>query len=269
MFLIVCTRRARSSLVISLGFGFAEGDVTEHHTGAERVVGGVDDLSEDRAALEQKLLDSMLYAIDNDVRYQLLTGYIDQFADTTVEEALKALIREGSWILTEKGLVVFSDIYEIGSYADGVVRFTVPYEELEGVLREEWMPVERPQDGSLDIVSLDEMASGSLHLLDKITVSEQEQEFCVYASGTVYAISVDSVVYISDDTGFYPTETHWYCSYLSNNGIQIQTRIPDGMPDLMIRTMDPEGQTHSLLITQNGEDGSVSLLEEGKVEAVG
>lgn len=229
----------------------------------------LDDLSEDRAALEQLLLDQMLRTVNDDVRYQPLLAYIEQFAGADPESALKALIREGSWTLSNKGLAVFSDIYEIGSYADGIVRFTVPYEELTGVLREEWMPVERPADGSLSIVSLDELASGSLHLLDRISVSDYDQEFCVYAQGTVYDISVDTVTYIDDDTGFYPTETHWYCSYLSDNGIQIKTSIPDGMPDLLIRTADAAGQTHSFLVTQSGEDGSVLLLEEARVVAVG
>lgn len=229
----------------------------------------LDDLSADRPALEKALLDMMTDTVQNDVRYQPLIGYVEQFTELTMEDALKALIREGSWILGEKGLTVFSDINEIGSYADGVVRFTLPYEELDGLLLEQWMPMERPVDGSLSIVPLDKLENGTLNLFDKVTVSGDGQEFCVFAEGAVYDVSVDSVTYISDEVGFYQTETHWYGSYLSDNGIQIQTMIPEGMPNVMIRYLDAAGQSHSFLVTQSGEDGSVLLLEEEMVEAVG
>ena len=77
------------------------------------------------------------------------------------------------------------------------------------------------------------------------------------------------MTYINDDQGFYQTDTHWYCSYLSNLGVQVQTMIPEGMPDLMIRCRDGNGTAHSFLITQSGDDGSVLLLEEDNVVAVG
>ncbi len=230
----------------------------------------VDDLSADREALEQLLLDEMNNKLHNDVRYKPILEYMTAFRpEQELEEQLRALIRDGSWSLDSVGLTVFSDIYELGSYADGIVRFTVPYAELEGVLPEGWMPPEAKESGSLRIIGLNEKGANSVRLLDKVTVSDTGAEFRVYAEGTVYDVSIDSVTYISDDVGFYQTETHWYGSFLSNAGIQVQTEIPDGMPDLMIRYTDGEGLVHSLLITQSGEDGSILLLEEAKVEAVG
>ena len=41
------------------------------------------------------------------------------------------------------------------------------------------------------------------------------------------------------------------------------------MPDLMIRCRDESGTEHSFLLTESGEDGSVLLLEEDNVAAVG
>ena len=104
-------------------------------------------------------------------------------------------------------------------------------------------------------------------LIDKVTVSEDGAEFRLFAKGTAYNVTIDSVAYIND--GFYQTDSHWYCSYLSNTGVQIKTAIPEGMPDLMVRCVDAEGQAHSYLVTQSGEDGSILLLQEEHVDAVG
>lgn len=229
-----------------------------------------DDLASDRAALEKLVLDNMNETLKNDVRYKPVFDYMTSFnPDQNLDDSLKALIREGSWVLDAEGLTVFSDIYEIGSYADGVVRFTVPYEQLSGIMNDTLMPPEREADGEIRIMGLNDPGSSAIHLLDKVTVSDDGSEFRVYADGVLYDVSIDSVTYINDDIGFYQTETHWYCSYLSNAGVQVQTMIPDGMPNLMIRYRDADGALHSYLITQSGLDGSVLLMEEEQVAAVG
>ena len=231
---------------------------------------GFDDLATDRAMLEQFLLDRMDQVLQNDVRYQPVFDYLSAFyPDGDLNEQLKNLFRDGSWTLNEEGLVVFSDLYEIGSYADGIVRFVVPYEELNGLINEAWMPVERIAGGEIHIMGIHDAGSREVRLLDKVFVSDNGSEFRVFAEGTVYDVSVSSVIYVNDDVGFYQTYTHWHCSYLSDLGVQIQTEIPDGMPNLMIRYCDADGTVHSFLVTESGEDGSVLLLEEDRVVAVG
>ena len=230
----------------------------------------LDDIAADRAALEEAMLAKMTDLIENDVRYQPVKEYMKAFQpDLELNDALRSLFREGSWLLDDEGFAVFSDLYEIGSYADGILRFSLSYEELDGILREEYLPFARSESGELFIRSIDSPRSASVILVDKVTTDEKGSEFRVFSQGTVYDVSIDSVVYISDHVGFYQTTTHWYCSYLSNAGVQVQTLIPDGMPDLMIRYLDENGQPHSFLITRSGEDGTVILLEEEHVEAVG
>lgn len=230
----------------------------------------LDDIASDRGALEQAMLAKMTDTVQNDVRYQTIRDYMLNFrTDSDLESALKELFREGSWFLNDEGLVVFSDLYEIGSYADGIIRFTLSYEELQGLISDRYMPVERPEGGSLQILDIDHSGAASVSLIDKVTVSEDGSEFRVFASGTVYDVTIDSVTYIDDGVGFYVTDMHWFCSYLSNSGVQVQTGIPQGMPDLMVRCVDENGDAFSYLVTQSAEDGSVLLLQEEHVTAVG
>ena len=229
----------------------------------------MDDLTEDRAALEQALLEHMLDTVDNDVRYQPILGYLEQFGGKKLSDALREIIREGSWELNEEGLTVFSDIGELGSFADGVIRFTLPYDELEGLVDERFFPVERPEDGSLRVLALEDAADPGMPLVDKVTLNANGQEICVAVSGTVYGLTVESVSYFSDAIGFYQTNTHWYGSYLCDCGLQIRTELPDGMPNLMIRYTDAAGLSHRYLLTQSGEDGSLILMDAESITAVG
>lgn len=265
----VIALRYRTSSYTGGAHGLYTDRVSVFDTASGRLL-GFDDLSADRNALEALLLKTMDDQLHNDVRYLPILDYMTTFnPDLELDDMLKSLFREGSWTLDGEGLTVFSDVYELGSYADGIVRFTVPYEELNGVLDEAWMPFDKPADGSLQIKDLDDRDGRAIRLLDKVTITKNGSEFRVYAEGTVYDVSIDSVTYISDDIGFYQTETHWYCSYLSNVGVQVQTKIPDGMPDLMVAYRDSSGERRSFLITESGDDGSVLLLEEEHVTAVG
>ena len=230
----------------------------------------LDTLFTDRAAFEQAMLNRMQELIETDVRYRGIQEYMLNFRpgdDQT--EALRALLREGSWLLSDEGFTVFSDIGELGGYASGIYRFTLRYDELEGLLREEYLPVERPESGELMILELDDANAASVHLIDKVTVSDTGAEFRIFAQGTLYGITIESVSYVSDDVGFYQTDSHWYCSYLSNAGVQVQTDIPDGMPNLMLRYFDAAGTQYRYLVTQSGEDGSIILLPAEHVTAVG
>ena len=50
--------------------------------------------------------------------------------------ALSALLREGSWYFSGSGMVIFSSLYEISSYAAGIIQFEIPYSELAGHIDE-------------------------------------------------------------------------------------------------------------------------------------
>ena len=67
---------------------------------------------------------------------------------------------------------------------------------------------------------------------------------------------------------FYETAQLWHCSYISDSAIQLQTVIPEGMPNIMLSYATAGGETHRLLISQSGKDGSLLLVDES-IEAVG
>ena len=67
---------------------------------------------------------------------------------------------------------------------------------------------------------------------------------------------------------FYETERHWYASFMTDCALQIRTAIPGGMPDLMIAYTDADYVEHRLFLSENSDNGHVTLVDD-TIEAVG
>ena len=177
-------------------------------------------------------------------------------------------MRGGSFYFDEQGLVIFSDVYELASYADGIISFVFPYDQLYGYLDESWFPAQRTGEGTLEVVALSDVPDGGLWIVDRLALDEDAGEWCLVARGTLYDVTV-SDAYYSDFTGsFFEHGQLWKAGELRNSGLQILTDIPDGLPNLMIRYRTADGQEHTRLLSQSGEDGHPMLVDD-TVEAVG
>ncbi len=247
------------------GYYFNRGYVYDTQTGELLTL---DKLSDDPEAFKQFILDYIVDLAENGEEYEAYKAELDNLDD--LNSALGALVREGSWYFDENGLVIFSDVYELASYAAGIISFNIPYADLAEHIDAKWLPVERQSgDGSFEVSMQSDVPSGSIELLDKVEVSADGEELCLKAVGTVYDINISSVEYADYNHKFFETDRHWACSYMQNCAIQLVTLIPDGMPNLMISYTTADGVQHQYLISQSGEDGSVFLIDADNVEAIG
>lgn len=222
----------------------------------------LDTLSDDADALRAFLSEYLVRTYEEDTSIQERTdGFIP---DGDYWTALTALLREGSWYFDHEGMVIFSDLYEISSYAAGPIRFTVPYDELAGHVDAKYIPEDFTCEGGFSVVSAADMTEGSIEIIDKLTVSADGQELYFIADGTVCEVSVSSVDYA--DT-FYETAQLWYCSEMTDSALQLVTLIPEGMPNLMLRYYTAGGE-HRLYLTESGENGRL-ILSDDNIEAVG
>lgn len=55
------------------------------------------------------------------------------------EQALPDALSDGNWCLTNEGLSIVFDPYEIAPYVAGSQTFVIPYEELEGLIQPQWV----------------------------------------------------------------------------------------------------------------------------------
>lgn len=182
-------------------------------------------------------------------------------------DPIAALVRDGAWYFDHDGMVFFSQPYELGPYASGIIDFTVPYGELDGQIYDKYLPPEYDAaDGALALKAQSDFADGSIEIIDKVTLTEGGEALCLEAAGTVYDLRLSSVDYTD---AFYETARLWAASYMSDCILQLETVIPDGMPDLMVSYRSSDGALSRMLLTQSGEDGAYILMDETAVEAVG
>ncbi|MGM9537828.1 MAG: DUF3298 domain-containing protein [Candidatus Onthomonas sp.] len=56
------------------------------------------------------------------------------------EDGLTDVVQDARFYLDEEGVIFLADPYLIGPYSSGVIEFHLPYSELEGVLKENYVP---------------------------------------------------------------------------------------------------------------------------------
>lgn len=220
-------------------------------------------ISADRAGLREFLNGKLVQIVQTDADIQERTqGFIDPDA---VDTTLGALLRDGSWYFDYDGMVVFSDLYEISSYAAGIISFRIPYAELEGRIDSRFFPEQGTASGSFRALSAEDMKDGSTQIVDMLKVSGEGQTVYLEAEGEVRDVKITSVAYSGY---FYDLAQLWSCSGLKDSALQLVTDIPDGMPNLKITWRDADGQ-QARYLTQSGEDGTLILMPVDSVEAVG
>ena len=223
----------------------------------------LEDLSGDYDALAAFLTDYMVNTVENDpeLAQRIDLGLFEE--GTGYAEILAPLLRQGAWYFDSQGLVIFSSLYEISSYAAGPIFFCIPYADLQGHIDNRWLPGEIQGSGSLELAAGGEMLPDNTPIIDKLDVDNEGESLYLIARGSVKNLRIARGEYVNS---FYVTEELWNCASMDNCALQLRCLIPEGMPNLRISYDDAQG-SHSYYLSHSGVDGSVILTDA--VEAVG
>ncbi len=223
----------------------------------------LEDLSGDYDALAAFLTDYMVNTVENDpeLAQRIDLGLFEE--GTGYAEILAPLLRQGAWYFDGQGLVIFSSLYEISSYAAGPIVFSIPYADLQGHIDDRWLPAEIQDSGSLELAAGGEMLPDNTPIIDKLDVGAEGESLYLIARGSVKNLRIAKGEYVNS---FYVTENLWNCASMENCALQLQCLIPEGMPNLRVSFDDAQG-SHSYYLSHSGLDGSVILTDT--VEAVG
>jgi len=180
-------------------------------------------------------------------------------------EVTEELLASCEWYLSENGIVIVLDSDEVREAVYSPVELTVPYEELNGLLSENYSKRVKETDGTIAVSSVDPNEENKVEILDRVVCCDGGQEYLLSVENGVADVTLYRVTYSGDS--FYITDTVWYCSYMQDCAVQISTIIPEGAPNLMISYKTAEGETEEVLLTESGEDGSIILMDD--FQAVG
>ena len=181
----------------------------------------------------------------------------------TVEERFgQGLDVEDGWYLSNEGLCIFFSPYEIAPYATGEVKATIPYEKLNGLLRDAFFPVEK--SGGVGVVNATlwtEAAQTDFEQFYDVTIDHEGEVILLSTNGLVYDLTLEYGYWDSEGTVFYPTATVFAASSLSfSEAVILRLFIPDVLSNMRLTYTTDEG-TIQKYIFQSGMDGSILLLD--------
>lgn len=99
------------------------------------------------------------------------------------------------WYFNNDGLVVFFNQYELAPYAAGIIKVTISYDELDGILLEEYYPQDSLRSKTTGVVELEEPASDTTVFTAKLGEGESRY-FTV--NNILYNVQVSEVYFVED-----------------------------------------------------------------------
>ena len=218
------------------------------------------DLSSDEAALKAQLVSEMLAlaAEDADGYY---SGRLDLTDPADYETAFTALLREGSWYPGTDGFHLFSELYELGSYAAGITDFVIPYENLASVLDARWIPAAAELTAEPEFVAMENVPDGSVDIVDRVILGDGGGSWLLYCQGEARNLSLWTGAYDEIFEGFVPECQVFFTGSLKDAALQVAMEIPGDLPCAMLRYTDLNG-LHERTVSLSGENGDLLLSEE-------
>ncbi len=221
-------------------------------------------------------LGSILYHLDSkDELCNLVLNKLNEIRDSAAlyenyEDTVRAAfdgdesINE-AFYFTTTGLCFYFAPYEIAPYSSGTVIVSIPYEQLTGIIGDQFFPVERQRSsGYIEAHLFSEDDYAQYEQFAEITTDAGGEKILLYTAGVVNNISIRSGTWNEEGTSFITESIIFMANVLNpTDAIVLETYIPDADPNLLL-TYESGGTTYNRFITQSGEDSSIILSGAGK-----
>ncbi len=224
----------------------------------------LDDLSDEPEELRAALTEHILAAAKEDAEELFdVEGFTERVYDTD------------AWYLTDEALVIVAQVGEIAAGARGKVEFAVPYSELEGLIKAEYIPEPSEASGTAADLSIafaedaaDAPVAGSVQVLRSESEAEYLVDYRIVAAADMGPISLhgssiaagDTIIpYDEEPVVIYDTgdEYAWINKLDAGEALAISSVFMD-TPQFCLVLSDGT----VLQIAQSGEDSSLLLHEE-------
>lgn len=213
-----------------------------------------DILAEDFSA--QQLCQLICLALEPHA--QELYGYYEDILTDRFSGDLSAV---ESWYFSDYGLCFYFSPYDIAPYSAGTIIAEVPYESLNGILRDDYFPAERGAGaGKLSAVYFADAERSGIRQYVELLLDGDGENILLLPEGTVHDIRIEIGSWVSD--GSFSSEAVVFAAESLSEGdaIMIQTHLVEDAPRLRLTYHSGE-ETVCLFIRLNS-DGQVTLAEQ-------
>ena len=196
---------------------------------------------------------------ENEEEYMLFDGY-----DDAVQQQYGSLntITTDSWYLSAEGLSLYFSPYELAPYASGIIEVMIPYDQLNGILKDDFLPPELPGcNGKADVILAQDIDLNKFSQFAEAILDPNGERFLFFSDGLISNIRLLEGTWDENGVRFTPTHTAFLANTLgTGDAIMVQAMFSDVMPNLQL-SYDSGDQTYTYFVAQSGKDGSIYLIE--------
>jgi len=188
----------------------------------------------------------------------LYSGY----AETVRTQLQRAFHDCENWYLSEDGLCFFYPQYEIAPYSTGIVSAVVSYENLTGILRDNYFPVEADMfTGSLQPIAFSDADLEQFTQYTELILEEGTQKLLLCTDSMVTDIRIMTCSLSEDGESLTSEATVFAAAALTpGDAIMLEAAISETAPTLRIQWRSG-GELYASFLLQSGKDGSFYLAD--------
>lgn len=189
--------------------------------------------------------------------------FLEGYLDTVQEHFNLSHDSSESWYFTGEGICFYFSPYEIAPYAVGPIQVELTYQDLTGILKEDFYPKKMKFVDSFSINAAKEnlVQTDSFDHVHSIPVDPEGESVALFTGSLVYNVRLVGGSWI-DESNFQVETTYFAANRLdAKDLLLIRTMIPDTMPNLCLSMQTGDEEYRTYFIGQSGEDGSILLLE--------
>lgn len=231
-------------------------------TGKQLSLGDILTTDDMAQALYLKVLDKLEeFASSQSKSADLI--FSEGYLDTVQEHFNLSHDSSESWYFTNKGICFYFSPYEIAPYAVGPIQVELSFEDLSGILQEDFYPLAPNFVDSFSINAAKEnlVQTDSFDHVHSIPVDTEGESVALFTGSLVYNVRLVGGSWV-DENNFQEEITYFAANWLdARDLLLIRTMIPDTMPNLRVSMQIGDAEYRTYFIGQSGEDGSILLLE--------
>lgn len=159
------------------------------------------------------------------------------------------------WYLSDTGLCFFFSPYEVAPYNAGTIIAELPYEDLTGILLDDFFPHETViTKGTIRLQALEDLASlNNYSNYSEITLDSGGTSVLISTNSLVYQVKVELGEWNADGTVFTPYSTVFAANAMNrDDAIILKASLSEGLPNIRIQFTSEEMTQAYFLSLHNG-----------------
>ena len=153
------------------------------------------------------------------------TQLYDDYATVVKDRFSGNSVSTENWYLSTNGLCIYFSPYDIAPHAAGSITAEIPYSQLNGILRDEFFPIERGNSGgTVTQVPFQQAQLDQFQQFTEVILDREADAYLLCTDGQIYDVTLESGTYSEKYDAFTPLSTVFACEALSlNDAIMVQT----------------------------------------------